>query len=186
MERQEVNGPVWGKSGSDGWARLVTDARTDVCIVGAGIAGLSTAYQLARAGKAVIVLDDGAIGGGQTGRTTAHLSAVLDDRYATLEKLRGAEAVRLAAHSHMKAIDCIESIVGEEQIDCDFQRLDGFLFNAPDSDPNILEKELQTVRRAGMAVEPLARAPISSFDTGPCLRFPHQGQFHPIKYLAGL
>ncbi|MBA3890081.1 MAG: FAD-binding oxidoreductase, partial [Gemmatimonadaceae bacterium] len=60
---------------------LASDARADVCVIGAGIAGITTAYLLAKSGKSVIVLDDNAIGGGETGRTTAHLSYALDDRY---------------------------------------------------------------------------------------------------------
>jgi glycine/D-amino acid oxidase-like deaminating enzyme len=57
---------------------LAEDTHADVCIVGAGIAGLTTAYLLAKRGKSVIVLDDGAVGGGQTQRTTALLSNALD------------------------------------------------------------------------------------------------------------
>ena len=58
---------------------LKKDAEADVCVVGAGIAGLTVAYTLARAGRRVIVLDDGPIGSGETGRTTAHLSNALAD-----------------------------------------------------------------------------------------------------------
>ena len=94
---------------SDG--RLLTDIRADVCIVGAGIAGLTTAYLLALEGKRVVVLDDGPIGGGMTGRTTAHLVNALDDRYYDLEQLHGERGARLAAASHSAAVDRIEAIV---------------------------------------------------------------------------
>src|SRR6266545_4599286 len=77
----------------------------DVCIVGAGIAGMSTAYLLAGEGKSVVVLDDGPMGGGMTGRTTAHLVNALDDRYFELERLHGEEGARLAAESHTAAIN---------------------------------------------------------------------------------
>jgi glycine/D-amino acid oxidase-like deaminating enzyme len=60
---------------------LIQDIQADVCIVGAGIAGLTTAYLLAREGRSVVVLDDGPIAGGQTQRTTAHLSNAIDDRF---------------------------------------------------------------------------------------------------------
>ena len=88
----------------------------DVCIIGAGIAGMSTAYLLALSGQSVVVLDDGAIGGGMTGRTTAHLVNALDDRYLELERLHGEEGSRLAAQSHTAAIDQVEAIVKEEGI----------------------------------------------------------------------
>src|SRR5690349_18214288 len=90
---------------------LTGDAECDVCIVGAGIAGLTTSYTLARAGKRVIVLDDGPIGGGETGRTTAHITWALDDYYAEIEKMHGAEGARIAADSHQAAVDRVEAIV---------------------------------------------------------------------------
>src|SRR5437660_1361213 len=75
---------------------LENHAHTDVCIVGGGIAGLTTAYLLTRSGKSVIVLDDGPLGGGMTKMTTAHLSNALDDRYIEIERMHGAEGARLA------------------------------------------------------------------------------------------
>jgi glycine/D-amino acid oxidase-like deaminating enzyme len=166
---------------------LADDLRADVCIIGAGIAGITTAYLLAREGRQVIVLEDGAVGGGETGRTTAHLSNALDDRYHVLERLHGAEGARIAAASHGAAIDRIESIVQDEAIDCNFERLDGYLFVPPGESHDILDAELEAARRAGvLGVERVSRAPLASFDTGPCLRFPHQGQFHPLRYLRAL
>jgi glycine/D-amino acid oxidase-like deaminating enzyme len=91
-------------------APLAGDLRTEVCIIGAGIAGITTAYLLAREGKRVVVLDDGAVGGGETGRTTAHLSNALDDRYHVLERVHGLAGARMAAASHAPAIDRIEAI----------------------------------------------------------------------------
>src|SRR5687767_14622842 len=103
---------------------LTGDLTTDVCIIGAGLAGITTAYLLSLEGRRVVVLEDGAVGGGETGRTTAHLSSALDDRYHVLERLHGPEGARLAAASHAAAIDRIEAIVAAERIDCGFTRLD--------------------------------------------------------------
>ena len=81
---------VWmSTAGLPKFSPLAEDTTAGCCVVGAGIAGLSTAYLLAREGTAVVVLDDGAIGGGETGRTTAHLASALDDRYFELERLHG-------------------------------------------------------------------------------------------------
>lgn len=113
---------------------LAKGEHADVCIVGAGIAGLTTAYLLGRAGKSVVVLDDGPIVSGETERTTAHLVTALDDRYFELERLHGQKGAHLAAQSHAAAIDQIERIVAEEKIDCDFERLDGYLFVSPGSE----------------------------------------------------
>src|SRR5215218_5751982 len=95
-------------------SRLKESIRTDVCIVGAGIAGLTTAYLLAREGRSVVVLDDGEIGGGMSSMTAAHLVTALDDRYFELERLHGEEGARYAAESHATAIDLIESICATE------------------------------------------------------------------------
>src|ERR1043166_2965452 len=78
--------------------------RADVCVVGAGIAGVTTAYLLAREGKNVIVADEGEVGSGQTGRTSAHLASVIDDRFEELEKL-GPDVARVQYESHAAAID---------------------------------------------------------------------------------
>jgi glycine/D-amino acid oxidase-like deaminating enzyme len=163
---------------------LISDAHADVCIVGAGIAGLTTAYLLGKEGTHTIVVDDGPTAGGDTCRTTAHLVSALDDRFCHLERLHGERGARLAAQSHEAAIDQIERIVGTESIDCDFARLDGYLFVPPGDDRAQLDTELQAAHRAGLTdVSRVDRAPITSFDTGPALRFPRQGQFHPLQYL---
>ncbi|MEZ0332872.1 MAG: FAD-dependent oxidoreductase [Gemmatimonadales bacterium] len=166
---------------------LAEDQRADVAVIGAGIAGITTAYLLALEGRRVVVLEDGAVGGGETGRTTAHLSNALDDRYHVLERLHGQEGARLAAASHAAAIDRIESIVGAEKIECDFRRLDGYLFVPPDESLDILDAEFEAARRAGLRdVRMVPRAPVASFDSGPCLLFPRQAQFHPLAYLDAL
>jgi glycine/D-amino acid oxidase-like deaminating enzyme/nitrite reductase/ring-hydroxylating ferredoxin subunit len=167
--------------------KLTNDIRADVCIVGAGIAGMTTAYLLANEGRSVVVLDDGPIGGGMTGRTTAHLTNAFDDRYMEIEKLHGHDGARLTAESHTAAIDKVEEIIGREKIECDFERVDGFLFVPPGDEKKVLDDELAAAHRAGLVeVEKVNRAPIDSFDTGPALRFPRQAQFHPLRYLTGL
>jgi glycine/D-amino acid oxidase-like deaminating enzyme/nitrite reductase/ring-hydroxylating ferredoxin subunit len=167
-------------------APLMHDTHADVCVVGAGIAGLSAAYLLVSAGKSVIVLDDGPIGDGQTRQTTAHLSNAIDDRYVEIERLHGAEGARLAAESHTAAIEKIGDIVRQEHIDCDYERLDGYLFVPPGESADVLEQERAAAHRAGLtAVQLLDRLP-PPWPARPCLRFPQQGQFHPLRYLAGL
>jgi len=166
---------------------LTEDVRADVCIVGAGIAGMTTAYMLTREGKSVVVIDDGPVSGGETARTTAHLANALDDHYYELERLHGEQGARLAAASHTAAIDRIETIVREEKIDCDFTRLDGYLFVPEGESVEELDRELKAAHRAGLKdVERVERAPLESFHTGPALRFPRQGQFHILKYINGL
>jgi glycine/D-amino acid oxidase-like deaminating enzyme/nitrite reductase/ring-hydroxylating ferredoxin subunit len=166
--------------------RLPFRSATDVCIVGGGITGLTTAYLLARAGKRVVVLEAGELGSGETGRTTAHLSSALDDRFEHLEKLHGAERTRLAAESHARAIDSIEEIVRSEQIDCGFRRVDGFLYLGPNDTHETLIEEAEAASRAGLEVELLDVPSGPALSAGPCLRFGRQAQMNPLRYLAGL
>jgi glycine/D-amino acid oxidase-like deaminating enzyme/nitrite reductase/ring-hydroxylating ferredoxin subunit len=171
------------------YAPLSANVTAEVCIVGAGLAGLTAAYQLAKNGMSVAVIEALEIGGGESGRTTAHI-AVPDDRYWYIEETHGRGAARLVAESFTAAIDCIEATAREENIDCDFERVDGYLYSCAEHPRAALDKEFEAARRAGVAVNHEATLPAGVFDgaidAGPCLRFRQQGQFHPVRYLAGL
>src|SRR5262249_39485859 len=157
--------------------RLERDLKTDVCVVGAGMAGLSVAYTLAKAGKSVAVIDNGSLAGGMTNLTTAHIATASDNRYFRLEEYHGEAKTRLVALSYRAAIERIEEIVRAEEIDCDFQMLDGYLFVPPGESLDILDRELAAVHRAGLTdVRRVDRSPVTSFDMGPCLHFPNQAQ----------
>ena len=157
----------------------------DVCVVGGGIAGLSTAYMLSEAGKSVTVIDDGGLCEGMTQYTTGHLASAIDDRYFEIERMHGEGGARLAAESHATAIDRIETIVNQEKISCGFSRVNGYLFLGQEQDEQYLLRELEAAFRAGLhGVRILDSCPVGTL--GPCLNFPRQGQFHILQYLAGL
>jgi glycine/D-amino acid oxidase-like deaminating enzyme/nitrite reductase/ring-hydroxylating ferredoxin subunit len=163
------------------------DAEADVCVVGAGIAGMTVAYLLAKAGKRVVVLDDNAVGGGETGQTTAHLASAMDDYYHVIEKIHGEQGAARVHESHQAAIERIGEIAAAEGIECEYERVDGYFFLAPGDTPELLEKERAAAVRAGHAdAEVVPRIPGLPFDSGPALRFPRQAQFHPLRYLEGL
>jgi glycine/D-amino acid oxidase-like deaminating enzyme/nitrite reductase/ring-hydroxylating ferredoxin subunit len=126
------------------------------------------------------------IGSGESGRTTAHLTCALDDRFYEIEKTFGEEGSKKAVESHLAAIDWIEKTVKEEKIDCHFERVDGYLFIHPTDTKDNLEKELEASQKAGLSTEWMDQVPAMSSESGPCLRFPNQGQFHIMRYLHGL
>src|SRR2546421_8659306 len=130
---------------------LAENVTTDVCVIGGGLAGVTTAYLLARERKNVVLIDDGPIGGGMTGRTTAQLVNAIDDRYFDIEKFLGEECARLHAQSHTAAIDKVEEIVRENKIDCNFERVDGYLFLPPGGSVKDLMEELDAVHRMGIS-----------------------------------
>jgi len=173
------------------YPKLDKNLTAEVCVIGAGIAGMMTAYNLAKGGQTVVVLDDGLIGSGETGRTTAHITSALDDRYYAIESMHGEEGARLAAESHGAAINRAGEVVRLEKIDCDFAVVDGYLFapekRSQEEHLENLKKELQAAHRAGLAdVEIVSNGPFDFWDSGTCLKFPRQAQFHSLKFLSGL
>lgn len=159
----------------------------DTCVIGAGIAGLTTAYFLALSGRKVVVIDDAAIGGRQSLRTTAHLSNVLDARYFKIKELHGPSSCIQLADNHSWAIAKMQEISVTEKIDCDFRFLDGYLFLDPKSPLETLKQEYAAVLESCIPhVELLSQFREASFELNDCLRFQQQAQFHPGKYLLGL
>ena len=167
--------------------RLAADVEVDVCVVGAGIAGLTTAYLLGKEGKSVAVLDDGGLVSGMTQVTTAHLMGAIDDRFFNIEwwhgERRRSTGGREPCAGHRSHSSRSRKRCGSIAIS---SGLDGYLMFGAGQKEDLLDRELAAARRAGVAgVEKLPRAPLE-IDSGPCLRFPRQGRFHPLKYLAGM
>lgn len=151
------------------------------------MAGMMSAYLLAEVGANVAVLDDGPVGGGMTARSTAHITHALDDRYSFIASVHGREGARQAAASHTAAIAEIERVALNSGFECGFSRLDGYLFAPPETSLRELESEFQALRSAGLTqVQMVPRIPGIRFDSGPALRFPGQGQFHPVQFLNAL
>eukprot|EP01111_Echinosteliopsis_oligospora_P016351 TRINITY_DN6756_c0_g1_i1.p1 TRINITY_DN6756_c0_g1~~TRINITY_DN6756_c0_g1_i1.p1 ORF type:complete len:532 (-),score=185.32 TRINITY_DN6756_c0_g1_i1:7-1602(-) len=162
----------------------------DVCVVGGGLAGVTSAYLLAREGKQVVLIEHRQLGSGETGRTTAQLMSAGDDRYFSIGDFYGNNVAKLAAESQQAAVDLIEQIVNRESIDCDFERVNGYLipgeqnnkhYNEIEKEANYSEKEAQFG-----GVRLVERAPIADYVSGKSVLFPRQGQFHPLKYLYGV
>jgi glycine/D-amino acid oxidase-like deaminating enzyme len=174
---------LWQEGAEFPLQSLHHDLTTDVCIIGAGISGLTTAYLLLKEGRQVVVLDKDGFAANETGYSSAHLSNALDEGYVEIERLHGKLGSQLAYQSHTAAINRIAKIIKDENISCDFVRLDGFLFCGPDQNITDLEKELFAAARAGVKDIQLEH---NDFSLGPYLRFRNQAQFNPVKYLRGL
>jgi glycine/D-amino acid oxidase-like deaminating enzyme len=153
--------------------------KADVVVVGSGIAGMSVAYELAKAGKDVVVIDRGPIGKGMTSRTTAHLTAQCDDGFHQLISRRGEDTAKLWYQSQAACIDRIEANVKELGSNCDFRRLDGHLFLAPGTELSIIEQEYEATRTVGMPIARETGVPFRTHEKTPSLRYPNQATFHP-------
>ena len=130
-------------------------------------------------------MDRGAIGGGMTARTSAHLSYAIDDFYHEVISANGEDSARQYMESQRAAVDRIEEISADENIDCSFARIDLFLFAPDHRGRRHLEQELEAAGRIGFAGVDWAEAPLQGSTQG-CLRFPDQARFHPLLYLSGL
>ncbi len=167
--------------------KLFENISVDVAIVGGGIAGVTTAHLISKSGKSVALLEDGYIGSGETGRTTAHITHALDDRYYNIEKNHGTNSAKIAAASHTSAIDFIDRTVREERIDCAFSRLNGYLFLDPTDNKSSLDKEIAALRNAGISSAKIeSKSPLGSKETSPCICFQDQAQFQPMLYLTAI
>jgi glycine/D-amino acid oxidase-like deaminating enzyme/nitrite reductase/ring-hydroxylating ferredoxin subunit len=167
--------------------KLSNDIETDILVVGGGIAGLTSAYCLAKEGRKVILVEDGFIGSGETGRTTAHLTCALDDRYFELEKIFDLPTSKLAAQSHTAAIEWIYYTVKQHNISCHFKKVDGYLFSHASDTDETLQEEHKATHRAGLVTEMLDSVPGIVTDQDKwCIKFPNQAQFHILLYIKGL
>lgn len=184
--KPELSGSYWQSVSVPSLSPLRNDVRCDVCVVGAGIAGLTTALQLARRGAEVVVVDRRGIAGGETSLTSAHLASALDDGFQELKKWHGLTGLRLAFESHAWAIDEIGRTAREFQIPCEFEKIDGYLFASATEEQKYLQSEFEVaIEAGGVAVEKCHAVP-GLASLGMALRFPNQAQFHPIKYMNGL
>lgn len=166
---------------------LEQNLQADVVIVGGGIAGITSAYLLQLEGKQVVLLEKNQLGSGESGRTTAHFVNVLDDRYYRLNKFHGIKKSSLAIQSHTAAISQVEQIISDEKIDCDFMRVNGYLFSGRQQDQEEIEKEFEAMKEAGLPlIELESHLPLKSFNSGKCIRIGGQAKLHPIKYLSAL
>jgi glycine/D-amino acid oxidase-like deaminating enzyme/nitrite reductase/ring-hydroxylating ferredoxin subunit len=158
---------------------------TEVAVVGGGIAGVTAALMLARAGKRVALIEARRLGSGETGHTTAHLTEVLDLRYHALESKFGREGAALAAASSRAAIDRIEAFADELAIECSFVRVPGYLFARDEQQRQELVKELDSLERVATHAAWTDALPLRIEIAG-AIRVERQARMHPLQYLNGL
>lgn len=168
-----------------GYPALEGEVRVDVAIVGAGITGLTAARQLVREGKTVAVLDQGRVGCGTTGGTTAHVTQVPDRRFRELISKFGRDDTRVVVDSTRVALERIASLVSEDGIDCDFARVPAYLYTESADEISQLEEEVTASHEVGMPATLVREVPLP-FPVVAAVRYEDQARFHPTAYLAGL
>ncbi|MCJ1254178.1 hypothetical protein MMC24_001992 [Lignoscripta atroalba] len=193
--------PVWIKtepySNRPQFPKLNQDLKTEVCVIGSGIAGISTAYELVTRGVQVVMIEAREILSGETGRTSGHLASALDEGYTEILSKHGAEGAKVAAESHTWAIKRVGEISKELGIECEYRLLPGYQISQfergnPKHDEEVkqLKEEVDNANKFGLT---------ASFEEGYAIKgwlgkpdqrdaaiFQGQATFHPTKYLNGV
>ncbi|MEU1332672.1 FAD-dependent oxidoreductase [Streptomyces sp. NPDC005865] len=164
---------------------LSDDIEVDVVVVGGGVAGLSTAWELAREGRSVAVLEADRIAAGVTGHTTAKLTALHSLVYERLRRTRGPKAARLYAQSQQQAVEHVVSVAAELGIDCDLERAPAYTYTTRAKDTDELRAEAAAAREAGLPAVYTEETGLP-FPVAGAVRVDDQAQFHPRSYLLAL
>ncbi|KAF2146545.1 uncharacterized protein K452DRAFT_282719 [Aplosporella prunicola CBS 121167] len=177
--------------------KLEQDIETDVCIVGSGIAGISTAYELVVRGHNVVMIEAREVLSGETGRTSGHLSNALDDGYEQIEKKHGFEGAKQAAESHSWALARVGEISEKLGIKCEYRQLPGYEISQypkgqkeHDDEIKELKSEVEKAKSLGLNVEYRDNFVVKGWDGAIDQRdaviFQKQATFHPTQYLIGI
>jgi glycine/D-amino acid oxidase-like deaminating enzyme/nitrite reductase/ring-hydroxylating ferredoxin subunit len=168
-----------------GFDPLDAPIEVDVAVLGAGIAGLTTALLLKKAGLSVAVLEAAEVCSATTGHTTAKVSAQHGLIYATLCSTVGEDGAQAYADANVGAIDMVERLVGEHEIDCDWERRPAFAYTEQDSDIGQIEREVDAARAVGLPASYTEQTDLP-WPVKAAVRFEDQAQFHPRRYCLAL
>ncbi len=166
--------------------KLDKNIETDICIVGAGITGITCAYYLSKQGFKVVVLDKDKIANHTTGHTTAKITSQHGLFYKYLINSFSKEFAKEYLEANELAISNIKNIIDTENIDCDFEKQDAYVFTKNESDLEKIKNEVDAVNSLGFNAEFTTTIPLPIKNVLGAIKFPNQAQFHPRKYIAGL
>jgi glycine/D-amino acid oxidase-like deaminating enzyme/nitrite reductase/ring-hydroxylating ferredoxin subunit len=184
---RQANPSLWAVTapGGDDHPPLPCGATAEVVVVGAGIAGLSTALALAEAGVDVVVLEAGRVCSGVTAYTTAKVTSLHGLTYAGLERHAGAEVARAYAEANQAGLDAVAGWVERYAIDCDFTRRPAYTYTTSSERVQDVADEVEAAQRLGLPAAFTTTTELP-FAVRAAVRFDDQAQFHPRDYCLGL
>lgn len=177
---------LWlASTGETGYPALDHDIETDVAVIGAGVAGLTAALALKRAGHTVAVVEAARVGTGVTGHTTGKVTSLHRLVYTELARNHGTDTARIYGQANQGALEHIQRVVSAEGIDCDFRLVSNYTYAETDEALELVRAEADLAADLGLpsTFTTDVRLP---FPVKGAVRFDGQAQFHAVKYLQGL
>ena len=162
---------------------LNKDIKTDVLVIGAGIAGVLTAYMLKQKGREVVVIDAAEIASGNTKNTTAKITSQHDLIYSKLIAEFGEEKARQYAKANELAIKKYKEIIEDRRIECDFEEKPAYVYSL--NEVEVLKEEVEAAKNLGIDAEFVQEANLP-FKINGALKFNNQAQFNPLKFLKDI
>lgn len=167
------------------YSKLDNDIETEVSIVGAGMVGVTLAYLLHQQGIKFVLLEKDKVLSSTTANTTAKITSQHGLFYSYLIQNFGKEFAQKYLYSHENAISSIEYIIKSQNIDCDFEKQDAYVYTCSEEKVQEIVTETEMVKALGFQAEFCNEVDLP-FKTLGAIKFPNQAQFHPIKYANGL
>ncbi len=164
---------------------LTEDITTDICIIGAGIFGLTCGYYLTKLGYKVTILEKSEIASKTTGHTTAKITSQHGLFYDYLVNSYGQKFAKDYLYANEEAIQNIKNIIDEENINCDFRLQNAYVYTTKKEEISLIKKEVNAVSTLDYNCELVTKTGLP-LDVLAAICFRNQAEFHPVKYLARL
>lgn len=175
---------IWTRTSKiPAYTPLTNSVRTEVAVIGGGMAGILTAFFLKKAGKEVIVLEGNRVGSGQTAGTTAKITISHNLIYEKLWKEAGKEKARMYVSANKRALKMYRRIVQDENIACDFRVCSSYLYSLTDAER--IKREVETAYRLGIEADFTTETELP-FPVAGSICYREQATFHPLLFLKAL
>ena len=167
------------------FSNLEKDLETEVCIIGAGIFGVSTAYYLTQKGYKVVLIERDSIASKVTGHTTAKITSQHGLIYHYLLNQYGKDFAKKYYQANQSAVQEIENIINENEINCDLKKQSSSVYTINQTEISKIEEEIQALKDLDINARKIQQSPLP-FNIISGIGFQDQAQFNPIKYISKL
>ena len=176
----------WKESTNEtNYGKLNNKIETQTCIIGAGITGIATAYELAKQGQNVVILEKEKVAMGVTANTTGKITSQHGLIYKYLIDNFGMEDAREYLEANEEAIKTIQKNIENNKIECDLEVQDAYIYTNEDSEVIKIKEEVDALKKLGFDAEYCTQTELP-FNVLSAIKFKNQAQFNVRKYLLGL